>query len=46
MTLLTSWLGDSQEVGRMLLFLVLKTGKGALIAATLERPTKFVDLDA
>ena len=30
----------------MLLFLVLKTGKGLLIAAALARPTKLVDLDA
>jgi len=30
----------------MLLFLVLKMGKGLLIAAALARPTKLVDLDA
>jgi hypothetical protein len=41
-----SWLGDSQEVGRALLFLVLKTGKSLLIAVVLVRPTKFADLDA
>jgi hypothetical protein len=38
--------GDSEEVGRTLLFLVLKTGKGLLIAATLVRPTKLAELDA
>jgi len=30
----------------MFLFLVLKTGKGVLTAATLARLTKLVDLDA
>jgi hypothetical protein len=39
-------LGDSQAVDRALLFLVLKTGKGLLIATALARPTKLEDLDA
>jgi len=46
-TALWAWLlGDSHEVDRTLLFLVLKTGKGWLVAAALARPTKLVDLDA
>jgi hypothetical protein len=45
-TVWASWLGDSQEVDRTVLFLVLKTGKGLLIAAALVRPTKLLDLDA
>jgi hypothetical protein len=45
-TLWASYLGDSQEVDRAFLFLVLKTGKGLLIAAALVRSTKLADLDA
>jgi hypothetical protein len=44
---LWAWLlGDSHEVDRTLLFLVLKAGKGWLIAAALARPTKLAELDA
>jgi len=45
-TLWAPQLGNSQEVDRTLLFLVLKTGRGSLVAAALVRPMKFVDLDA
>jgi hypothetical protein len=46
-TTLGAWqLGDSQEDDRTFLFLVLKTGKGLLMAAAVARPTKLVDLDA
>jgi hypothetical protein len=45
-TLWTLRLGDSQEVDRTLLFLVLKIGKDLLFAATLVRPAKFLYLDA
>jgi len=45
-TVRASQLGDSQEVGRAALFLVLKTGKGLLIAAALAGPTELLDVDA
>jgi hypothetical protein len=45
-TACASYLGDSQEVERTLLFLFLKTGRGWLIAAVLVHPTKLADLDA
>jgi hypothetical protein len=44
-TLWAWWLDDSREAGRTLLVLVLKTGKGLLIAAALVRPTKLAVLD-
>ena len=37
---------DSLEVGRKVLFLVLKTGEDLPITAALVRPTKLLDLDA
>jgi hypothetical protein len=45
-TTLWAWLLGDSQVDRTLLFLVLKTGKGWLIAAGLVRPTKLADLDA
>jgi hypothetical protein len=45
-TVRASQLGDSQEVDRTVLFLVLKTGNGLLIAAALVGPTKLLDVDA
>jgi len=43
---LWAWsLDDSREAGRTLLFLVLKTGNGLVIAAALVRPTKLAVLD-
>jgi hypothetical protein len=41
-----SWLGDSPEVDRTLLFLDLKAGKGLAIVAALLRLTKLAELDA
>jgi hypothetical protein len=45
-TVWAPYFGDSREVDRKVLFLVLKTGEDLPIIAALVRPTKLLDLEA